>query len=176
VDEEPERLVFELRAGSRAAFEAIYRLYRAPVFGFLLRLSGDRGVAEDLFQNTWLKLHRHAQTLRPDSDLKAWLFTVARNEYLSHRRWRSLDVRRLAGAELRPSVPVSSDVSVEFADLERGLAKLNRDEREVLLLSVVEGFEPVRAAGILGISHAAFRKRLSRARTRLERLLAEQMP
>ena len=56
------------------------------VFAFLLRLSRSRTVAEDLLDETWLRLVRHAAMLRPDTRIGPWLFTVARNLYWSHRR------------------------------------------------------------------------------------------
>jgi len=72
--------------------------HRERIYSFLLRLCGRRDVADDLFQETWAKLATNAVRLREDSDLAAWLFTVARNVYRSHRRWTLLHLSRLVCA------------------------------------------------------------------------------
>ena len=82
-----DECVRALRNGDAAAFDAAYALYHRRIYDFLYRLSGRRDLAEDLFQETFIKLARHATTLREDTELGAWLFTVARNAYRSHRRW-----------------------------------------------------------------------------------------
>ena len=88
------RLVARLKAGDRAAFEAIYEAYRPRIFGFLVRLSRRRDVAEDLLEETWLRLVTRAQTLTDHARLAPWLFTVARNLYYSWRRSRAMDATR----------------------------------------------------------------------------------
>src|SRR5690606_2421525 len=79
-------LLEALRGGSPEAFQQVYFAEKNWVFALLLRLSGDANVAADLFQNVWLKLARHAARLHEDTNLRAWLTTVARREYLSYRR------------------------------------------------------------------------------------------
>jgi RNA polymerase sigma-70 factor, ECF subfamily len=170
-------LLGELRAGSVQAFDALYARYRAPLFTFLCRLCGEMPLAEDLFQNTWLNLARTAARLRPDTDLKAWLFSVARNEYRSHRRWQRVDIRRLLAAKTELAVPSSpAPPSATLRDAQRALMHLSHGDRELLLLIGIEGIEPRGAAAILGISYAALRQRLARARAQLSRLLAELEP
>ena len=172
-------LVDALRRGDRAAFDRVYAKYRPRIFAFLLRLSGRRDVAEDLFQETWLKLARTAPRLAEDTDLLAWLFTVARNAWVSHRRWSILDVSRLValdddGPRPGPASDAESraDAARDVGRLERALASLPATSREVLLLVAVEGFEQDQAAAMLGITYAALRQRLARARAQLAERLA----
>jgi RNA polymerase sigma-70 factor (ECF subfamily) len=171
-------LVDALRRGEAAAFDAVYGRYRARVLAFLLRLTGRREVAEDLFQETWLKLARHAARLDEDTDLAAWLFTVARNAWVSHRRWAVLDISRLvalgdddASPAPAPDPDARADAARRLAHLERALASLPAGSREVLLIVGVEGFDQEQAAKILGITYEALRQRLSRARAQLARLM-----
>ena len=79
-------LVARLRAGDTGAFDEVYDAYRPRVFAFLLRMTRSRTVAEDLLDETWLRLVRHVARLLPDTRLGPWLFTVARNLYWSQRR------------------------------------------------------------------------------------------
>ena len=166
-------LIEALRRADPLAFQTLYEREKASLYGFLLRLSRDPHVAADLFQNVWLKLAKHAARLRDDSDLRAWLFTVARREYLSYRRAQALDLSRVLALGTEPQ---AEDDSVE-RDTRRlafatALGKLGDADREVLLLSGVDGLDADSAAQVLGISDVAFRQRLARARRRLgERLL-----
>src|SRR5881396_3083184 len=87
MDREDERvLVARLRAGDTGAFDEVYDAYRARVFAFLLRMTRSRTLAEDLLDETWFRLVRHAPNLLADTRLGPWLFTVARNLYWSYRR------------------------------------------------------------------------------------------
>jgi RNA polymerase sigma factor (sigma-70 family) len=165
-----------------AAFEALYARLRAPLYSFLVRLSGRSELAEDLLQETWLRFARHSHRLEPGSDPRPWLFTVARNLYRSHRRWSLLDGERLRELGLWSGGDVAGPFEALCASeserrLERALLELSLGEREVLLLCGSAGFEPVEAATILGISAEAFRQRLARARGKLrERLAAAERP
>ena len=166
-------LIEGLRRADPLAFETLYEREKASLYGFLLRLARDPHVAADLFQNVWLKLAKHAARLRDDSNLRAWLFTVARREYLSYRRAQALDLSRVLALGIEPQ---PEDDSVE-RDTRRlafatALGKLGDADREVLLLSGIDGLDAEAGAEVLGISDVAFRQRLVRARRRLaERLL-----
>ena len=167
-DVDDRGLVARLRAGEVAAIEELYVAYRKPIFGFLVRLARDRHAAEDLFQNTWVKISRSVGRLREDSELKAWVFTVARNEFRSYRRWQMVDVTRLFLLYRDQREPERENESGALLGVEQGLAELGASDREVLLLVCAEGMDPREAAKVLGISHAALRQRLGRARTRLK--------
>src|SRR5262252_10671586 len=92
VDRETElALVERLRQSDAAAFDAVYAAFNTRLFTFLLRLSRHRDVAEDLLEETWLRLVKHARRLRADTSLGPWLFTVARNLHVSFVRSRVLE-------------------------------------------------------------------------------------
>jgi RNA polymerase sigma factor (sigma-70 family) len=172
--EDEAALVAGLRAGDAAAFDRAYELYRPRLFGFLLRLSRRRTIAEDLLDETWLRLVAHARSLRADTRLGAWLFTVARNLYWTHRRSSVLE--ESATAELLTLWPAREHWPSPFdlastrelgRQLERALATLPPQHREVLLLVGYEGLTPTEAAAVCGVSPVALRQRLSRARAAL---------
>ncbi|HEY8075967.1 MAG TPA: RNA polymerase sigma factor [Labilithrix sp.] len=167
-------LVDGLRRGDGAAFDRVYSAYNARIYAFLLRLSGRRDTAEDLAQETWMKLAKAAPTLREDTTLAALLFTIARNAFLSHRRWAMLDLSRLVVVGLETVAIAGGDAPDEAHErsramklLERALGELPVASREVLLLVGVEGLEQEEVARVLGVSYDALRKRLSRARAEL---------
>lgn len=155
------------------AFGAVYAEHRCIVHGFLLRLAGDVDTAADLFQNVWLKLARHRQRLLPDTDLRAWLCTVARREYLSYRRAQALDLSRVLALGREPSPP-SSPSDVHLLELDAALRRLSDADREVLLSTSIDGLSMSQAAIVLCISEPALRQRLARARRRLARALERE--
>ena len=179
MDRETElALVAGLRAGDAAAFDAVYDAFRARLYAFLARLSRRRDVAEDLVEETWLRLVASAARLAPDTRLGPWLFTVARNLYFSACRSRLLE-ETMAGDLLglwpvvgrRPSPFEEVAASELERRLERALAALPPAAREALLLVGVEGLTPSEAAAVCGVTPEAFRQRLSRARGQLAREL-----
>lgn len=176
MDPSQERaLVARLRAGDSGAFDEVYEWLRERVLRFLVRLAQRRDVADDLAQEVWLRLARTAPRLAPDTRLAAWLFTVARNLYISH--WRAARVsEQLAGDLLPPGAPPPSPFddaagSQASRSVERALAALPDAYREILLLCAVEGLAPREAATVLGITPEAARQRLARARAMIEATL-----
>ena len=170
-------LVAGLRQGAPWAFDAAFDAYRGRLWGFLLRLSGRPEVAEELLQETFLRLAGHARDLRPDTNLRAWLFTVARNLHRSHRRWAWLDGQRLAefashAVSGAPPTPREAAAASEAGRaVERALAAMAPANREVALLVLVEKMEPTEAAAVLGLRPDAVRQRLARARQAISDVL-----
>jgi RNA polymerase sigma-70 factor (ECF subfamily) len=168
-------LVDRLRRGDITAFDRVYSAYHPRVFSFLLRLSGRRDTAEDLAQETWIKLAKAAAGLREDTTLLPFLFTIARNAFLSHRRWALLDLSRIVTFGLEAMSAPTSEATPEIhheraraiALLEAALQRVPVASREVLLLVGVEGMEQEEVAKVLGLSYDATRQRLSRARAQL---------
>jgi RNA polymerase sigma-70 factor (ECF subfamily) len=171
-------IVHRLRAGDSTAFDAVYAAFNARLFSFLVRLSRRRDVAEDLLEETWLRLVAHACRLRPETRLGPWLFTVARNLHVSYCRSRLLEESHTAGliglwpfAWPRPS-PFEETAATEMERrIESAIASLPSAYREVLLLVGIEGFLPAEAAAVCGITPEALRQRLSRARVLVLRRL-----
>ncbi len=168
-------IVEGLRCGDVMAFDRAYAAYHDRIFSFLLRLSRRRDTAEDLAQETWIKLAKTAKTLREDTRLAPLLFAIARNAFISHRRWALLDLSRIVTIGLEHVTAVAPDGAPDDAHeraraielLETALAEVPVASREVLLLVGVEGLEQEEVAKILGVSYDALRQRLSRARAQL---------
>lgn len=172
-------LVPRLRAGDATAYQEALGRYGGRIFGFLLRLVRKRDLADDLFQETWLSLARHAPRLPDDTRLEAWLFAVARNAYRSHRRWQWVDPSRWLVAEEDetavspvPSPEVQAETGQRVARVEAALGRVSPDDRELLLLVSVDGLSPAEVAVIMSTSQEALRQRLARARKALARALS----
>ncbi len=171
-------LVTRLKSGDAGAFDAVYREYHPRLYSFLWRLTRRREIAAELCQESWLRLAAEAAWLKDDTHLTAWLFTVARNLFLSHQRWSLIDGSRLAEATLwskgrqHESTPETEAMASQSQrTVDAALAALPVKYREAVLLVCVEHFEPSDAARIIGITPEAFRQRLSRARDQLRTAL-----
>ena len=156
--------------------------YRRRLYSHLVRMTRRRDVAEDLLQETFLRLAQHARKLAPDTRLGAWLFTVAHRLVVSWARAQAvrmqlagdLPAHEPAGGERTPH-EVLADSQAQAA-LERAFAQLAPAHREVALLVGVEGLTPNEVAAILGHKPDAVRQRLARARTQLADALGDHVP
>ena len=138
--DEELRLVTALRGGDETAFAPVYEACRSRVFTFILRMVQRRAIAEELAQEVWMRLAVRARSLRDDTRLEAWLFTVARNLCASY--WRTRGVERLQDTNqdeldrLAEPERASPDRTAESQELrvqmERALARLPLPYREVL--------------------------------------------
>jgi RNA polymerase sigma-70 factor (ECF subfamily) len=179
MDRETElAVVARLRAGEPGAFDTVYDAYHARLYNFLARLSRRRDVAEDLLEETWLRLVSNAIRLQADTQLGPWLYTVARNLFHSYCRSRAISDACADGliglwptGTPRPS-PFEETAARELERrMERALSGLPATYREALLLVGSEGLTPAEAAVVCGVSPEALRQRLSRARALLNREL-----
>lgn len=176
-------LVARVRAGDAAAFDRIHSQFNARLFNFLARLSRSRDVAEDLLEETWLRFVDRAPKLRPDTRLGPFLFTVARNLYVSYCRSRlmedsqSVETIGLWPLGTPPPSPFESTAASETCRrIEAALAALPAMYREALLLVAIEGMRPAEAAEVCGITAEAMRQRLSRARGAIAKSLDQSDP
>jgi len=173
-------LVRRLRAGDSTAFDEIYTDFNTRLLSFLTRLTRNRSVAEDLVEETWLRLVSTAEELRADTRPGPWLFTVARNLYVSHCRSRiresayTADLVLLWPGEL-PRTPFDVASLNEFEErLEAAIAQLPPTYRETILLVCVEQLRPADAAAVCGISAELLRQRMKRGRDLISRFMANQ--
>ncbi len=168
-----ERLVERARSGDGVAFACLIERYQQALSGYLLHLTGDREVALDLTQDTFVRAFRALRQTKPGLQFKPWLYRIATNlayDYLRRqRRFRWLPL----GVVDRQS-PADPVAGVGEQDLvQRTLVHLQPDERAVLLLCGLEGVSYPQAATILGGSPEAIRKRFTRAKERFRHIYAE---
>jgi RNA polymerase sigma-70 factor (ECF subfamily) len=169
---EDGRWLVGLLRGDPAAFDQVFAAYRGRIYGYLARMTGRRDLAEDLTQDVFLRLAKAARGLRPDTKLRAWLFTVAHNAMISHARAQRVTAALASELADRPTLaaPTPFEAVAQSATqhrVERALAGLPIGYREVILLIAIEGLSAADAGAALGLSPEAVRQRLSRARSML---------
>jgi RNA polymerase sigma-70 factor (ECF subfamily) len=158
-------LVARARAGDAVAFERLFERYHAPVLNYLHRMVGDRALAEDLTQDSFVKAYRALPGTRPDLAFKAWLYRIATNTAISHLRRRKL----IRWVPFLGTQDYASNESIERSvgrkhDVEQALHQLPDHYAAVLILRHYEGLSLAETASALGISENAAKLRLFRAR------------
>ncbi len=168
--------------GSQPAFEQIVRRYQRPVLSLLVRLTGDRALAEDLAQEAFVKAFRNLAAFDVTRRLSAWILRIAHNTAIDAMRRRriravSLDTAPRPGDPdpAEPVAPLTPDpverVALQRA-LEAAMATLRSDQREAVALRYEEGLSFDEIGQVLRIPEVTARSHVHRARKELARLLA----
>jgi RNA polymerase sigma-70 factor (ECF subfamily) len=168
---DPARPRAEPRARDEAALAALYAAHAPAVQRFLRDLLGCPAAADDATQETFVRAFRRLDTLRERDRVAPWLFGIARNVSLEHRRARRVRDRVHApadgpGADVgHTRTPEAELLGQEAAEVvERALATLSDDRRAMLLLRVDHGLAYEEIAELMGFSLAKVKVEIHRAR------------
>jgi RNA polymerase sigma-70 factor, ECF subfamily len=162
------------KEGREEAFRELVRRYERPVFSLIFRMVRDRETAEDLSQETFIKVLNHIDRYRPEFKLSSWLFKIANNVTIDFLRKRQLDTVSMDGS---PHAASSSEIEATSFDvsghqetaleemesrelgsaIERAIARLRPEYRSCILLRHVEGRSYEEIASILDLPLAPSR-------------------
>ena len=169
------------------AFATLVRAHQHRVFGLVLRIVGDSAEAEEVAQDVFVSVFRSIDSFRGDSRLSTWIFRIAVNlskNRLVYRRRRHADFHEPIGDEQEPAAspfswaPERPDGIAEARELEQivqaGLARLEPEHREVLVLRDVEHLSYEEIAEVLGVAEGTVKSRLFRARYALKQQIARR--
>jgi RNA polymerase sigma-70 factor (ECF subfamily) len=159
----------ELRRGSAEAFKILYKKYNRKVYRFCLRMLGDSMLADDAFQETFIKVYEHRKDFR-GKNFSAWLFTIARRTCLNIIRTRK-DHESFDEFFYKPAKQRQSDVGMKDV-IDEAIATLPVPLREALILREYEECTYQEIADISGIQLSLAKVRVHRAREILRKLLA----
>lgn len=164
-------LAERFRDGDPDALAALYRQYAGAVFALARRSLGERGLAEEVVQLTFLKAWQAAGRLDTERPLAPWLYTIARRAAIDvHRRERHHPRPGVDETEL-VALPPSFERSWETWEVRRALDRLPSSDRDLLRLTHYEGLTHVEAAARLGIPLGTVKSRSHAATRRLAALL-----
>lgn len=139
-------------------------------FGISLTSRVDR--ADDLVQETLVKAWKHHDSFEPGTNMKAWLYTILRNEFYSQLRKRRREVEDADGHYAnRVAVHAEQHGYLEMQDLKAALDQLPDDQREAIILVGASGFSYEEAAVICSVAVGTIKSRVNRARNKLGELM-----
>lgn len=167
-------LVGRAADGDLAAFEELFRRHSEAVYRLAVRLLSDRSDAEDAVQEVFVQAWKSLPGFRGESRFTTWLYRITVNRCRRVLRYRPVaaELSDLV-ADRRPGPAETTMWRAELAAAARALERLEPRQREVLVLRELAGCSYQQIAAICGLSHAAVRTRLHRARTDLVRMMEE---
>jgi len=162
-------LMLAVRDGELDALGELFERHHGPLFGFLVKLTGDRPAAEDIAQTVFQRMLKYRHTYRDDGSFTAWMYHLARRCAADHFRKANAAPTATDPADLNEradDAPHAGDRAATRDDralLHLALSRLDRDDREVLLLSRFQELSFAEVATILECSAGAAKVRAHRA-------------
>jgi len=165
--------------GDRVAAALLVDRHQGPVRAFLRRLTFDAHLAEDLTQETMLRMLRHAHQYDPQHAMKTWLLTIARRLWIDHLRRRARAAEAALPAEVASAAgPTRRATDLDHADRQRllaaALAQLSEPQRCAVVMFYQQQMSVEAVAAAMAMSENTVKSHLHRARARLRELLEPQ--
>jgi RNA polymerase sigma-70 factor (ECF subfamily) len=168
-----------IRNGDRDAFNLLVERYRESLAAFFRRL-GARHEAEDLVQETFLRVFRHRARYSPTAKFSTFLYTIARNVWTDRwRKWARWRTFREELEEERRTTPLARPYATSTGarlDIQAALAALPEKLRIVVILSIYQGLSYPEISAILKIPVGTVKSRVFHALTRLKEFFDEDAP
>jgi RNA polymerase sigma-70 factor (ECF subfamily) len=173
-DTTDDELMARLAAGSESALDELSARHRGRLVRLATRALGDRGQAEDVVQETFLRVFRHASTYRPQGHFSSWLLTIASRLCLNASRNRARRLELPLASSPALASPASPERSLELRQLREALGRLPHRHRLALILKAVEGLSYREIARALECSETDVANAVFRARKALAKELGSR--
>lgn len=165
---ELENFISRIANGEQEAFEALYAEIQAAVFGFALSILKNRQDAEDVMQDSFLKIYHAAAGYRPQGKPMAWIFTIVRNEALQRIRAASR-TDALPEENHLAAVPCHTQQTINRVVLETALQALTDEERQIVFLHALSGLKHREVSEVLKISLSTELSKYHRALAKMKK-------
>ncbi len=185
-----QEVVQHALVGREAAYRELISRYQRPVFSLIFRMVRDRELAEDLTQETFVKVLNAIDSYRPEYKFSSWIFKIANNAAIDHLRRRQLDTLSLDGSPHAESSEAVEATTLQIGDgretqldevtsrelgqqIAVAMGKLRPEYRSCILLRHVEGRAYEEIAEMLDLPLGTVKTYIHRARHELRLMLAE---
>jgi len=176
-----ENLMLQYKDGDARAFETLYSRYRAPLFRYLQHQCGNAAIAEELFQDVWMKLIRARRRYQVSASFKTFIYHMAHNRLIDHYRKQKhgIPVSYDEHAELLNLECSADPVSIErrldaeqqLAALNSAIAMLPEAQREAFLLKENAGLDLMQIAAVTGVNAETAKSRIRYALNKLRQAI-----
>jgi RNA polymerase sigma-70 factor (ECF subfamily) len=170
-------VIRKAQRGDERAFTLIVRAYEAPIFNYVLRMVGNRSLAEDLTQDVFLRVFQGLRGYSSRARFTTWLFQVAKNRVVDELRSEERRPRALVMIDDAPQLEVVDapiELNEAIAVLWRAVEGLSPDLKEALLLRDIVGLSYNEISDTLAVTLATVKWRIFKAREEVQRALEEQ--
>lgn len=155
-------------------FERLVGPLREDLYRYVVWLSRDPDLADDVVQETMLRAFRALDALEDEAAVKPWLLTIARREHARVYERRRLETRDIDALSRAEAALLATEADSDVQDMRAAILELEDDYREPLVLQVLMGFSTQEIATMMGLRRGAVLTRLHRARKKLvERISSE---
>ncbi len=183
-------VVLLAQQGRDTAFRELLRRYERPVFSLVFRMVRDRDTAEDLAQESFIKVLNHIDRYRPEFKFSSWLFKIANNVAIDHLRKRTVDTVSLEGSRYATTTAEAESTAIPVASkdqsaleemeskelggaIEKAVAALRPEYRACILLRHVEDRSYEEIAATLDLPLGTVKTYIHRARHELRKALED---
>ncbi|MCK4966057.1 sigma-70 family RNA polymerase sigma factor [bacterium] len=158
-------IIDRLKAGDAAVIDDIVERYKDPLFAFIVRMVNSYDIAEEIFQETWVRVIRHISSFRGEAKFSTWLFQIARNVYRDALRknkgWSYISIEETD--ELTCELVADSADSIEMEEVRNIVAGLPLKMKEVIVLRYYHDLNIREISDVLGCSEGTVKSRTFRA-------------
>ena len=172
-----EALIEKVASGNRLAMQVLFARHHARIYRFVLRLIGDKALAEDVTSEVFLSAWRHAQRFEGRSAVTTWLLAIARYKALGELRRRSEPISQEENVEITDPADnpeAAFEIKHRGELLRKCLTRLSREHREIIDLVYYHEKSVQEVAEIVGIPGNTVKTRMFYARRKLSELLAAE--
>jgi RNA polymerase sigma-70 factor (ECF subfamily) len=182
--ETDEQLIFRFQQGDIDAFEELVRRYKDQLMNYVFRFVGNRSDAEDIVQETFLRVYKNKHYYKEIAKFSTWVYTIAGNlaktELRRRKRKKLLSVSNIMKDDKDYDIPdhghnpeKAVDGSIKETIIQNAIEKLPPRFKEVIILRDVQGFSYEEISQILNIPLGTVKSRVNRGRLKLQEELAE---
>ena len=185
VTESDEKLMEYIQRGNRKAFEKIYDRYKDRIYGFIMNMTNNQQIAQDLSHDVFLKVMRKAEQFSNEYKFSTWIFTIAKNTTLDHFKKKSEVTHGLDKEQNQNWIDatVDPDADIEMKAIEKAdreivkkcLENLKPDHKEVLLLRIYSELSYDEITKIMDKSLSSIKSLINRAKASLEKCVVDCM-
>lgn len=179
-----EELIARFQQGDNYAFDLLVKRYQNPLLNFVFRFLGNKTEAEDLVQETFLRLYKNKHYYKEIAKFSTWIYTIAGNlaktELRKRRRRSFFSLSNYMSTEKEYDIPdesrspeKSTDSKITDRLIQNSVNKLSPKFKEVIVLRDIQGFSYEEISEVAGIPLGTVKSRVNRARLKLQEDLKE---